>query len=92
MKLLYNSDDGEIFYAVYDADSFKFTHTTNIPLSEFVIDEVDPDNKEICLDVSASVFKKDINGLGKYYIEIYDGMLTSRDNWQEHNPMMEMPE
>jgi len=82
MKLLYNQDNGEIFYAVYDSDLFKFTHSTNIPLSEFQIDEVDPENKLICLGLSRSVFKKDENGLGKYYID-EDGDLNQREDWQE---------
>jgi len=84
MKLLYDSN-GEIYYAVYDVDYFKFTHSTNIPLTEFQIDEVDPDNKLVCLDLLRSVFKKDVNGLGKYYIDA-DGDLHSRDGWQEYVP------
>ena len=72
--------------AVYDFDWFKFKHSINIPISEFQIDEVDPDNKEICLDLSKNVFKKDVNGLGKYYIE--SGELHSRDDWQEYVPEM----
>jgi hypothetical protein len=86
MQLLYNPVDGEIFYAIYNNDIFRFTHTTNIPLSEFIIDEVEPDNKLICLDVQKTVLQKDVNGLGKYYID--EGELHSRDGWQEYVPEM----
>ena len=90
MELLYNQNDGEIFYTVYDVDLFRFTHTTNIPLSEFQIDEVDPENKDICLDLFRTQMKRDINGLGKYYIE--SGELHSRDGWVERPIVMpEMP-
>ena len=85
MKLLYNSENGEVFYAVYDSDLFRFTHTTNIPLTEFQIDEVEPDNKLICLDLQKTVFKKDKNGFGKYYID-EDGDLNQREDWEEYLP------
>jgi len=80
MKLLYDSS-GNIIVAVYDVDWFKFKHSINIPISTFEIDEVAPDNKEVCYDLSRSVHKKDINGLGKYYIE--SGELHERDGWVE---------
>ncbi|MBE7414742.1 MAG: hypothetical protein HS130_05715 [Deltaproteobacteria bacterium] len=51
MRLLFNPADGEIFYAIRDADWFWFAHTTNIPLAEFDIDEVAPENKDICMDL-----------------------------------------
>ena len=85
MKLLY-AETGEIMSAVYDSDWFKFKHSINIPISEFQIDEVAPDNKEICFDLSRTVHKKNAEGLGKYYIE--SGELHSRDGWQEYVPEM----
>lgn len=81
MKLYYNPTDGEVFYAVYVRDLFSFSHTTNIPLSEYDIDEVNPDNKALCLDLKRTEWKFDIDGQRKYYIQA--GQLNSRDGWQE---------
>jgi len=83
MKILYNNLDGKIYYSVYNTDWFKFQHSTNIPLTEFEIDEVDPDNKMVCLDLKkyGNAWKTDINGQGKYYIE--NNELFSRDGWEE---------
>jgi hypothetical protein len=49
MKLFYNAD--KIYYSVPDKDLFWFTHSTNLPLTELEIDEIDPTNKAICLDL-----------------------------------------
>ena len=82
MKILYNNETGRIYYTVYDTDWFKFSHTTNIPLTEFEIDEILPDNQAICLDLFKMWKKADINGDEKYYIE--NGELHQRDNWEEY--------
>jgi hypothetical protein len=79
MKVLYDST-GKIFYAVYDREYFKFSHTTNIPLSILTIDEVDA-NKDICIDLIKNVNKVNADGLGKHYIQ--DGELYYRDGWAE---------
>lgn len=79
MKVLYDAT-GKIFYAVYDRDYFKFTHTTNIPLSILTIDEVEI-NKDTCIDLIKNINKVDNDGLGKYYIQ--DGELYFRDGWAE---------
>lgn len=81
MKLLYNNTDGKIFYAVPDKDLFWFTHSTNIPLAELDIDEVDPTNKAICLDLVRTCNKVDDAGLGKYYLS--GGQVMQRDGWVE---------
>jgi hypothetical protein len=80
MKLFYNGT--KIYYAVYDRDLFSFTHTTNLPLSEFDIDEISSINKTVCADLVRNNDKTDINGLGKYYIE--NNELHLRDNWEEY--------
>ena len=77
MKLLYDTT-GKIYYAVYDSDYFRFTHSTNIPLSEFNIDEIGTNNV-VCIDLVRTLYRTDINGLGKYYIQ--NNELYSRDNW-----------
>lgn len=81
MKILYPKD-GEIFYAVYDADWFRFTHSTNVPLSILSIAEIDPVNKGICIDLVRTCGRVDVNGRGKYYVS--DGVLYEREGWQEH--------
>lgn len=81
MKLYYRQDNGEVYYAVYDIDLFKFTHSTNVPLSIFNIDEVDPDNKGLCQDLSSTQFRFDSLGRRKYFIQ--SNQLNVIDNWQE---------
>jgi hypothetical protein len=82
MKVLYRESDGRIFYCVYDADWFKFAHSTNIELATLEIDEVDPDNKAICRDLATTQSKRDINGNPKYYIS--EGDIYERENWEEY--------
>ena len=84
MKVLYNNQNGQIFYAVLQADWFMFQHTTNISLTEFNIEEVDPENKEVCLDLRkyGNQYRVDENGLNKYYIE--NNELHVRDEWIEY--------
>lgn len=81
MKLFYN--ENAIYYSIYDKDLFCFSHTTNLPMSEFYIDEIDPDNKSLCADLvrygNQHVTNKD--GQPKYYIN--NGELYSVDDWVE---------
>lgn len=86
MKIFFNNQDGRIFYAVYDRDWFAFSHTTNIPLAEFEVDEVDPDNKAVCIDLVRTRGKVDINRDGKYYMLDNAGTweLHERDGWEEY--------
>ena len=81
MKLYYNPTGGEVFYAVFESDLFKFFHTTNIPLSVFDIDEVVPDNQVLCQDLKRTEWKFNEAGQRKYYIQA--GELYARDGWQE---------
>ena len=82
MKILYDNKTGKVYYAVFQTDWFRFFHTTNIPLTEFEIDEIDSDNKAICIDLVRTQNKVDIDGKNKYYIE--NGELFSRDGWEEY--------
>lgn len=83
MKILYNNQDGKIFYAVPDKELFWFTHSTNIPLLTFEIDEVDPINKDICLDLRRTAGRVDETGEGKYYLS--GGVLMEKEGWTEYN-------
>ena len=81
MKLFYDSITGDIFYAVYDMDLDSFTHTTNIVLTEFEIDDFVIQNKDICIDLKKTEWKFNIQGQRKYYM--LGGYLYERENWQE---------
>jgi hypothetical protein len=80
MKLLYNGET--IMAAVYDADWFRFRHSINVPLATLEIDEVGDGNKAVCQDLYRNCHKRDVDGLGKYYVE--SGELHVRDGWKEY--------
>lgn len=84
MKLFYNNQDGKIFYAVKNNDLFWFTHSANIPLNEFGIDEIDPVNKALCIDLVRTVNKIDNVGDNKYKIEA--GQLIEKEGWIAYTP------
>lgn len=88
MKILYDNTNGKIYYSVYDTDWFKFSHSTNIPLTEFTVDEINPDNKAICQDLRkyGNQHRLDINGNPKYYMHDNLGVweLHEKTDWQEH--------
>jgi hypothetical protein len=67
--ILYDQETGMIYYSVKDADWLDFTHSTNIPLADFEINEEDPDRKTLRLDVTATLGKRDAAGSAKYTIE-----------------------
>lgn len=81
MKILYNIKDGKIFYAVPDKGWFWFTHSTNTPLTEMTIDEVDSINKLICIDLVRTCNKIDDIGDSKY--AIVNNQLVEKIDWQE---------
>jgi len=83
MKLLYDITNGKIYYVVYDRDWFHFVHSTHLPLTEFDVDEVDPENKETCKDLEKTVTKVDDAGDSKYYIS--GGELHDKDGWEEYH-------
>jgi hypothetical protein len=91
MKILYAQQEYEagkhkIYYAVYDNDWFKFSHTTNIPLDIMEIDEIAPDNKAICQDLVKTRGKTDKSGESKYHIEIENNepVIYEKEGWVEY--------
>lgn len=80
MKLLCNVDNGDVYYAIYDRDIFGHTHTTNIPLFEFHIDEISPDNEGICIDLKRNEHAVSIEGRRKY--QVINNELYSLDGWE----------
>ena len=83
MKLYYEPTTGEVYYAVYSKDEFVFSHTTNIPLSLFEIDEI-TGNEAICINLKRTEWKFNEQGQRKCYV--LAGELYSRDGWQEFTP------
>lgn len=83
MKILYDATDGKIHHAVPARDEFYFSHSTNIPLTEMLVDELAPVNQAVCQDLRKTVHKLDANGLGKYYIDTATGNIMERDGWTE---------
>jgi len=87
MKLLFNNLDGRIFYSVYDSEYFRFTHTTNIGLTEFEVDEIGTVNKITCRDLAyyGNDRRTDVNGDPKYHMVDNAGTweLHERDGWEE---------
>lgn len=87
MKLLYDNNTGEIYYTVYDTDWFGFSHTTNISLTEFEIDELLPDNQEICQDLVGTRKRVDADNNMKYSIEVDEFsilQLYMLNGWEEY--------
>lgn len=56
----------------------RFTHTTNVTLRLFEIDEI-PENKATYLDVKNTLGKKDEQGRAKY--SIVNNQLEVVDDW-----------
>ena len=83
MKLYYEPITGEVYYAVYSRDEYMFSHTTNIPLSLFEIDETNG-NEILCRDLKKTEWKFNDAGQRKYYIQTVE--LFSRDGWVEQLP------
>lgn len=75
---LYLDANNDVIAAVFDADVFR----VNNPITNtFQVDEVDPDNREICHQLSTWVGKTDINNVPRYYVQ--GGELYERDGWKQ---------
>ena len=82
MKIYYLQSNNRIVAAKYNDEVFKFDTNTLSPFNIFEIDEVDPFNKAICLDLVRTVNKVDEVGEGKYYINS-SGILMEKEGWIE---------
>jgi len=85
MKTLSHPTTGEIWYAVKEIDVFYFKHSTNIPLTEIEIDEVDPDNKELCQALHEhNHFALNSAGQRKWYIASTSPLaIAEREGWTD---------
>ena len=91
MRLIYTTDalstgQRPVMNAVADSDWFYFTHTIQVPISTIEIDELDPDNKALCIDLKGTQGRYDAQGRTKYHI--VDGELHVNDDWQEAEPWL----
>ncbi|MCP4651061.1 MAG: hypothetical protein GY853_13420 [PVC group bacterium] len=85
MQIYFVEATGRILRAIYDKDIFVTRVNFNISTETFEIDEIDPDNKELCRDIASTIRRKDAEGDPKYYM--YDNAgtweLHDKDGWQE---------
>lgn len=79
----YQPGKHRILAANFDRDEFSWNNTINVPYSILEIDEVDPENKDACIDLVRMHGLSDINNEGKYYID-EDGDLCVVDGWEEY--------
>ncbi len=88
MKVLFDSTTGKIYYAIPDKSWFMFHHSTNIPLTEFEIEEILPNNQGVAIDLVAKLGKVDSIGDPKYYMFNNAGTweLHLKDGWEEFIP------
>ncbi len=92
MKIYYINQEYEagkrrIVAANFDRDDFSWKNTINVPYSVLGVDEVDPENKEVCFDLARTYGSFDINGESKYYIS--DGNIYEVEGWEEYVEPME---
>ena len=80
MRILYKTD-GTVYKALLEKDIFLYEDPYGLTLSCLTIDEVDPLNKVLCIDLVRAVGRQDSNGLGKYYVA--SGALMEREGWEE---------
>ena len=88
MKIYYLQSEHQpgkrrIVRVLYDDEVFKQDGGTLSPFSTTTIDEVDPVNKAVCLDLWQTAGKADANGLNKYYIDTATGNIMEREGWTE---------
>lgn len=80
MKVVYSIENGEIIDAVYDIYWFSHFDPPNIPYSTVEVDEVAPDNREICRALSRSIGKVDRLGRQRFYV--LGGEIWEREGWE----------
>jgi len=78
----YVSNKHKVVKALYDDEVFRFNEGVLSPFYVLNIDEVDPFNKALCLDLVRTANKVDEAGEGKYYINS-GGILMEKEGWVE---------
>lgn len=82
----YQPGKHKIAAVVFDAESFRFDLSALSPYLILAIDEVAPANQPLCLDLSRTVNRTDVNGVGKYYVD-NAGALMQVSGWTEYIPV-----
>jgi len=82
MKIYYSQSSGEIIKIVSQFREFWTDIKISYPYSVLEIDEIDPENKELCSDLKGVQGQVDVNGDAKYYMS--GGELYERDNWESY--------
>jgi len=85
LQLEYQPGKHRVIQCLYDFEVFKFDESTLSPYSTLIIDEIDPANKTLCIDLVRTVDRTDLNGEGKYYIDGL-GTLMQVAGWTEYIP------
>ena len=84
MKLVCHPDTGEVHYAIYDRDWFSAIYNARFDPVIYEVDEIDPDNRDVCLDLWRSMGKLNEQGQRKFYISNPDPLeIAERDEWTE---------
>lgn len=85
MKIFYYTLTGEIIQAVKSQDIFWQEDSIQFAYDILEIDELSPENKNLCIDIVKTQGKVNSEGLHKYYIVAGD--LYERDSWEEYNEL-----
>ena len=90
MKIYYLQSEYEpgkhkIIHVNYDRDDYAWHNTINVSYGVMTVDELAPDNKDICRDVMRTYAAQDSDGESKYHIEIEntEPVLYEKDGWEE---------
>jgi len=78
MRLLFDSNTGEIVHVVPDRDWTLFENPTTIPLEVFYIEEELPANRAACIDLWRVHAQRDVAGRPKYH------MVNGAGGWELH--------
>lgn len=81
----YQAGKHRIVKCLYDDEVFKFDEGTLSPYSAIMIDEINQDNKALCIDLYRTQDRVDANGENKYYAGS-TGALMEVGGWAEHAP------
>jgi hypothetical protein len=80
MKVVYSVENGEIIDAVYDIYWFTHFNPPNCAHATIEVDEIAPDNRDICRALSRSIGKVDRQGRQRFYVRY--GEIWERENWE----------
>lgn len=85
MKIYYTKPDGLIIAVNYDKDDFTWNNTINDSYYIYEVDEVNPDNKTLCIDIVGTFRKTDNSGDNKYKLIDDAGTwkLDVKPDWKE---------